>query len=172
MATSWVSPAASQSSSQQGKGLVGAAALAAFLIAVAAFVAYQWLSPGKSEGISPLVPASEAPPDIPPQDHQHSFEDLLAAVCRIGTWHDGTGVLRDADASGNCISAQGGVPILVGQSQSDFTLRNIAARFHGASYAITPPSTSGGRALFLSPVPNSVDALAPLREFGMLILLS
>jgi hypothetical protein len=98
-----------------------------------------------------------------------TLDDWEAAVCKPGTLSNSGNNLRNADASGSCMSLNGG-PIMIGQYTSSFGLQSDMAIFRGASYA-TIPTNDGRTCVFVAPFPGakSASALEPLTQFGFQI---
>lgn len=89
------------------------------------------------------------------------YNDWLPALCRPGTFYDGE-ALHNAAASGTCYS-RGGMPILIGQYDSEFRARNDLAMYISGEYALD--TTNDGRViLFISP--SQTNVLQPLEQFG------
>jgi hypothetical protein len=104
-----------------------------------------------------------------PAQQPSSLDDWDRAVCRPGTYINGTGLLRNAVAQANCMSPNN-VPISIGKYTSSFSLENDVALFRGASYA-TIATEDGATVAFLAPIAGgrSEAALTPLTQFGFQI---
>jgi hypothetical protein len=97
-----------------------------------------------------------------------TLDDWLAAVCKHGTLSSSGGRLRNADASGFCMSPNS-APILIGKYTSSFGLQSDVAMFNGASYA-TIATKDGGTWVFVDVAgARSESALEPPTQFGFQI---
>jgi hypothetical protein len=97
-----------------------------------------------------------------------SSDDWYAAVCRPGTFHNGSGHLHNADhGTASCLSPSGG-PILMGEYSSAYMARNDAAFFSmGSSASLV--ADSGVTVLFIAPADYTGTALQPLAQYGFTI---
>lgn len=93
-----------------------------------------------------------------------TLDDWVASVCKVGTYSNRGGFLKNADASGICMSPTD-MPIYIGQYSSSFSAQNDAAMLPGASYA-TLPQSDGRLCMFLAASYGSGDILRPLARFG------
>lgn len=93
-----------------------------------------------------------------------TLDDWVASVCKVGTYSNRGGFLKDADASGICMSPTN-MPIYIGQYSSSFSAQNDAAMLPGASYA-TLPQSDGRLCMFVAASHGSGDILLPLARFG------
>jgi hypothetical protein len=102
-------------------------------------------------------------------------DDLLQAVCKPGSWANGTGHLRNADGQGQCQALHGtrtyGL-LAIGQYSSSYEANNDAQFLHNlvskAPYALgTDP---GGTTWLVIPLIGGDDStLEPLTQFGFQI---
>jgi hypothetical protein len=91
-----------------------------------------------------------------------------SSVCKLGTFHNGGGLLRNATGSGSCLADNGSGPIFIGQYQGTFGLQNDAVLFRGCAYATITDNT-GTTWAFIAPARGSLDGatvLSPLAAFG------
>lgn len=97
-------------------------------------------------------------------------DDWLASVCKPGTYMDGGTSMRDALASGLCMSAADGTVISAGKFESQYEAENTAANLggRGGSYAIGATS-NGTTWLFMSSWQDKGQSLTPLTAFGFAI---
>lgn len=145
--------------------LIAWVATAAFVLAAVFVIGKLFFS-----GPSHTEAGSERAPSINSDSvRSPGLDEWLAAVCKPGTYRGGvSGVLRNADGNGTCLSRTGGTPILGGQYASDFLMRNDMALYKGANYA-TGTMESGNLQLFLAPggaFRNLPNDLAPLAQYG------
>ena len=166
----WAAPAARRGWSSWPRGVQIAAVasvVAAFFGAIIVIASTNRGGSGSSSDEATAPAAQSAAPS--------SSEDWLRAVCRPGTFSQGTqssfggSGLGNAAGSANCMSQKSGV-ILIGQYTSSFALENDVARWRGGSYA-TVEAANGETWLFLAPLPGkaSASALSPLTQFGFQI---
>jgi len=135
----------------------------ACLLTAAAGVLAGCSSPSGSESAS--SPGEEASSQTVPSS---TLDDWLTAVCRPGTYINGTvGILRNADGTATCKSLIGDSPVMMGQYSSAFSLQNDIAVHKGSDYA-TILMESGSTQLFLAygSRVSRPNPLQPLTQFG------
>lgn len=97
-----------------------------------------------------------------------SRDDWLAAVCKMGSFRNGAGTFRfsNATAQGSCTANFGSRPILIGEWDSDYLMRNDIASMRLSYYAsaINSDVVIG----FITLGPNG-DPLEPLSQFGFTV---
>jgi hypothetical protein len=102
---------------------------------------------------------------IPPPNQDKWY----AAVCRIGTFHPGTGPLPHADLGREtCVSNSGAGPIYSGSYSSAYMARNDAAIYR-RGYSASVVAESGAIVLFVAPNDRTGTALQPLVHFGFTV---
>jgi hypothetical protein len=108
------------------------------------------------------VPGQTAPSSI-----SGSMDDWLAAVCAQGTFSNGKNSFRNASGGGFCGAKNRSGPILVGQWNDNYLMRNDISVFRGAYYA----SCVNGQSItdFVAVGARGSDALQPLTQFGFSI---
>jgi hypothetical protein len=146
-------PAASRSLSR--------AAGAVSLIAVAVLAGCS--TPGSSaspQGAS--VSGQSAPSSI-----SGSMDDWLAAVCLQGTFSNGKKGFPNAAAGGFCGAGNRSGPILIGQWNNNYLMRNDISIFRSGYYA----SCINGQTItdFVAVGAHGAAALQPLSQFGFSI---
>jgi hypothetical protein len=96
-----------------------------------------------------------------------SLDDWEAAVCQTGSvFTGGRKVFRNAVAGNSCLAKNRAGPIMIGQWDDDYLMRNDIVIFRNGSYA----SARSGQTItdFVTPQPGGA-ALEPLTQFGFTI---
>lgn len=100
----------------------------------------------------------------------YSRDDLLAAVCKVGTWQNGSGYLRNADGQGQCMASHADTPLFIGQYTSSFEATNDVNVLTDRSYAIGTNEQGTTWVVLAVWTGSQVEpALEPLVQFGFQI---
>lgn len=116
------------------------------------------------QGGSPSRPAAGGGSGTSSGAATSTVDDWVASVCQVGTYSSSGGGLRNADASGFCMSPSN-MPIMIGQYSSDFGAQSDAAMVPGARYAMLRQA-NGDLCMFLAVSAGSGNILSPLSQFG------
>lgn len=136
-------------------------------VVVAVFVAFVGvivaigLSKSGDSGSSGTVATSSTASAVP----FSKSDDWERAVCRPGTFFNGSRGLPNSTGSASCMALNDQVPILIGTYTSSFALENDMAIYKGRTYA-TIETQSGSTCVFLAMMPGGGAALSPLEQFG------
>jgi hypothetical protein len=93
-----------------------------------------------------------------------SMDDWLAAVCLQGTFSNGKNSFRNASGGGFCGAKNHAGPILIGEWNDNYLMRNDISVFRGGYYA----SCVNGQSItdFVAVGANGAATLQPLTQFG------
>ncbi|MEB3981888.1 hypothetical protein OQ968_11490 [Mycobacterium sp. 663a-19] len=95
------------------------------------------------------------------------MDDWLAAICAQGTFNNGRNAFRNASGGGFCGAKDHSGPILIGEWNDNFLMRNDISIFRNGYYA----SCIKGKTItdFVATEAGGAAALEPLSQFGFSI---
>lgn len=120
-----------------------------------------------SPGSSPSPGGASVSGQPAPGSISGSMDDWLAVVCAQGTFSNGNKSFRNASGGGFCGAKDHSGPILIGQWNDNYLMRNDISIFRGAYYA----SCINGQTItdFVAMGAGGAAALQPLSQFGFSI---